>query len=165
MDILFVHGSSNMIKYNKPTVVSVRSAKVSWVCVRPPSERRFWKITQVTMKYDPFDATSHEPWPWNYESPKESVQRHVPTHLPNHVVWSRTSKCSLNSYVTNPSTERYFDGYPIHMGPSHMIKQHKPTVVSVRSAMVSWVRVRSASKRRFGKITQVTMKHDPFDAV
>jgi hypothetical protein len=37
-------------------VVSVRSAMVSWFCVRPTSKRRFLKIVQVTMKHDPLDA-------------------------------------------------------------------------------------------------------------
>ena len=44
-------GSSHMIKYNKSTVVSVRSATVSWFCVRPTSKRWFLKIIQVTMKH------------------------------------------------------------------------------------------------------------------
>jgi hypothetical protein len=50
-------GSSHMINYNKPTVVSVGSAMVSWFCVRPTSERWFLEIVQVTMRCDPFDAT------------------------------------------------------------------------------------------------------------
>ena len=45
-----------------------------------------------------------------------------------------------------------------------MIKQNKSTVVSVQSAMVSRFGVRSTYKRRFLKLVQVTMKHDPFDA-
>ena len=27
-----------------------------WICVRPTSKRWFWKIVQVTMEHDPFDA-------------------------------------------------------------------------------------------------------------
>ena len=53
-------------------------------------------------------ATSHmskEPWPWNYESPKECVQKVVPRHLLNLVEWSLTLKCSVKSYVTEPPTE------------------------------------------------------------
>ena len=38
-------------------LVSIRSAMVSQFCVRPTSRRWFLKIVQVTMKYDPFDAT------------------------------------------------------------------------------------------------------------
>ena len=38
-------------------------------------------------------------------------------------------------------------------------------VVSVRSAMVSSFCVRHASKRWFWQIVQVTMKHDPLDAM
>jgi hypothetical protein len=37
-------------------VVSIRSAMVSWFCVRPTSNRWCMKIVQVTMKHDPFDA-------------------------------------------------------------------------------------------------------------
>ena len=37
--------------------------------------------------------------------------------------------------------------------------------VSIRSAMVSWFRVRPTSMRCFLEIVQVTMKHDPFDAM
>ena len=40
-------------------------------------------------------------------------------------------------------------------GSSHMMKENKLMVVSVRSAMVS----------RFLKIVQVTVKCDPFDAM
>jgi hypothetical protein len=32
--------------------------------------------------------TSHEPWPWNCESPKEKCPKAVPTHLQHHVVHS-----------------------------------------------------------------------------
>ena len=52
--------------------------------------------------------TSQEPWAWNCESPKESVQRPSQTHLQNHVVWSHTLKCNVKSYVTGPSTKCYF---------------------------------------------------------
>jgi hypothetical protein len=38
-------------------------------------------------------------------------------------------------------------------------------VVSIRSAMVSRFCVKPTSKRWFLKIVQVTMKHDPFDAM
>ena len=37
--------------------------------------------------------------------------------------------------------------------------------VSVRSAMVSRFCVKPTSKRWFLKVVQVTMKHDPFDAM
>jgi hypothetical protein len=33
-----------------------RSAMVSQFCVRPTSKRGFWKVIQVTMKYDLFDV-------------------------------------------------------------------------------------------------------------
>ena len=46
-----------------------------------------------------------------------------------------------------------------------MIELNKLMVVSIHSAMVSWFYVRPTSKRWFLKIVQVTMKHDPFDAM
>ena len=46
-----------------------------------------------------------------------------------------------------------------------MIKLNQSTVVGVWSAMVSRFGVRPTSKRWFLKIGQVTMKHDPFDAM
>ena len=61
-------------------------------------------------------ATSHmsqEPWPWNCESPKESVQR--PSQ--DHVMWLRIFKCSVKSYVTGPSTKCYVNEFSIHVGP------------------------------------------------
>ena len=45
-----------MINYNKLAVVSIHSAVVSRVCVRPTSKKWVLKIVQVTMKHDPFDA-------------------------------------------------------------------------------------------------------------
>ena len=35
----------------------------------------------------------------------------VPTHLRNHVVWSRALKCSVKPYVTRPSTKCYFNEF------------------------------------------------------
>jgi hypothetical protein len=37
-------------------VVSVQSAMVSRLCVRPTSKRWFLNFVQVTMKHDPFDV-------------------------------------------------------------------------------------------------------------
>ena len=55
---------------------------------------------------------SQEPWPRNCESPQESVRRlSVPTHLQTHVVWSRTLKCSVKSYVTGPSTKCWLNEF------------------------------------------------------
>jgi hypothetical protein len=45
-----------MIKFNKPTIVSIWSAMVSRLCVRLTSKMYFLKIVQVTMKYDPSNA-------------------------------------------------------------------------------------------------------------
>ena len=40
--------------------------------------------------------------------PKRKCLKAVPRHLQNHVVWSRTLKCSVKSYVTMPSSKCYF---------------------------------------------------------
>ena len=48
--------SSHMVKYDKSTVVSVRSAMVSLFFVRPTSKRWFLTSDQVTIKCDPFAA-------------------------------------------------------------------------------------------------------------
>ena len=82
--------------------------------------------------------------------PKWKCSKAVPTHLQSHVVWSQTLECSVKPYVTGP-----VGPWPnaISMNvyshkSSHMIQQNKPTVVSVRSAMVSLFCVRPTSKRR-----------------
>ena len=40
--------------------------------------------------------------------PKRKSPKAVPTHLQNHVVWSRILKCSVKLYVIGPSTKCYF---------------------------------------------------------
>ena len=60
---------------------------------------------------------SQEPWAWNWESPKESVQRSSQnTSHANHVVWSETLKCSVKSYVTGPLNQMLFQWISIHAG-------------------------------------------------
>jgi hypothetical protein len=44
--------------------------------------------------------------------PKRKCPKVVPTHLQNHVVWSRILKRSVKSYVTGPSTICYFNQFP-----------------------------------------------------
>ena len=46
-----------------------------------------------------------------------------------------------------------------------MIKYNKSIIVSVHNTMVIQFSVRPTSKKWFLKIVQVTMKHDPFDAM
>ena len=55
----------------------------------------------IMSKGNALKATSHmsqEPWPWKFESPKESVPIPSQDNLHNHVVWSRTLECSVKSY-------------------------------------------------------------------
>ena len=108
--------------------------------------------------------TSQEPWPWNCESPNESVQRLSQDtskimycgHGPSNAVWShmwpgpQPNVISMNSYSCESS---------------HMIQSHKTMIVSVHSAMVSQFCGKPTSKRWLLKIVQVTMKHDPFDTM
>ena len=72
--------------------------------------------------------------------------------------------CNVKSYVTGPQSNA-ISTISYSCGSSHMIKYNKSTVVSVRSVMVSPFCVRPTSKRWFLKIVQVTMEHDPFDAM
>ena len=73
--------------------------------------RHWWRsIDQVASSH-----TSQELWPWNSESPKESVPRHVRIH----VVWSRALKCSVKSIVIEPSTKCYFNEFLFMRGPLH----------------------------------------------
>ena len=72
------------------------------------------KCMSLELSYELVWATSHtsqEPWPWTCESPKRKCSKAVPTHLQNHVVWSRVPKCSVKSYVSGPSTKCYFDEF------------------------------------------------------
>ena len=56
--------------------------------------------------------TSQEPRPWDCKSPRERVQRPSQnTSKLMYVVWSRTLKCSVKSYVIGPSTQYYFNEY------------------------------------------------------
>jgi hypothetical protein len=43
--------------------------------------------------------------------PKRQCVKVVPRHFQNHVVWSRTLKCTMKSYVTGPSTKCNFDEF------------------------------------------------------
>ena len=89
----------------------------------------------------------------------------IPCHLQIHVLWWWTLKCSVKSYVIGCSTKCYFNGFSIHGRSSHKIQYNKPKVVRFRSAMVSGFCVRPTSTWWFLMIVQVTMKHDPFDAM
>ena len=45
-----------MVKWNKTTVVNIRSATISQFCVWPTSKKWVLKIVHVTMKHGPFNA-------------------------------------------------------------------------------------------------------------
>ena len=53
----------------------------------------------------------------------------VSWHFQNHILWTRTLKCGVKSYVTGPSTECY--------SFQHMIKYNKSSFVRFHNAMIS----------------------------
>ena len=95
---------------------------------------------------------SHELWPWNCEIPKESIQRCPKTppkscsviHGPSSVVWSHI-------WLGPQPNAIWMNCYSC--GSSHVMKDNKSTIVSVRSAMVLWLCVRPTSKTWFWKIS------------
>ena len=95
--------------------------------------------------------------------PKRKCSKAVPTRLPNHVVWSRTLECSVKSYVTRPSTKRYFNELLF----TQVLTHDKTEYIHgcERSGCHGLpVYVRPIPKTWFLQTIQVTMKHDPFDA-
>ena len=56
---------------------------------------------------------THEPRvvAMKFWEPKRNCLEAVPTHLQNHVVWSRSLKCSVKPYVTGPSTKCFFNEF------------------------------------------------------
>ena len=76
----------------------------------------------------------------------EIVRAQKKVSVQNHVVWSRILlECNVKSHVTGSSTKRYFSEFLVMrvLTSSHMMKLNKPTVVGVRSAMVSRVLYRA----------------------
>jgi hypothetical protein len=43
--------------------------------------------------------------------PEKKCPKATPTHLQNHVLWSRSLKSSVKPYVTMPSIKCYFNGF------------------------------------------------------
>ena len=64
-----------------------------WTCVAPYLGHFTHEPRALTMKL------------WE---PKRNCPKVVSWHLRIHVVWSRTLKCTVKSYVTRPSTKCYF---------------------------------------------------------
>ena len=96
--------------------------------------------------------------------PKQKCPKAVPTHLQTHVCGHRSSGVVWSHMWPGPQSNAISMKF-YSCGSSHMIKSNKSIVVSVRSAMVSWFCVRSTFKRWFWKMNQMTMKHDPCDAM
>jgi hypothetical protein len=92
------------------------------------------------------------------------IPQAIPTHLQNHVVWSRTLKCSVKSCVTRTSTKCYFNGLSIHVGPHACKNRRNQRLWVFGCAIVSRFWIRPTSKWWILNIVQVTMKHDLFNA-
>ena len=118
------------------------------------------RSTDLTTRYCAFQVTkdhlAHKPravtmklWQQKWKCPK-AIWRQIQ----NHRARSRTLKCSVTSYGTRPSTKCYFNKLLFMRASSHMIKWNKPTVVSVRSVMVSRFCVRPTSKSWFLKASK-----------
>jgi hypothetical protein len=95
---------------------------------------------------------------------QKKVSKGHPTTPPKSCsVVTDPQKCSVKSYVTEPSTKCSFNEFLFMLVLVH--GKNKSMVVSIRSVMVSRFCVRPISKRWFLKIILVNMKHDPFDAM
>jgi hypothetical protein len=103
--------------------------------------------------------TSQEPWPWNCESPKESVQGR-PNTPPKSCSVVTDPQVQYEAICDRALNQRCFNEF-LSCGSPQLIKKNKLPFVSIRSAMVSQFCVRSTFKRWFLKIIQVTMKRDP----
>ena len=57
--IFYSSGSSCVIEWNKPTIVSVRIVVDSWFCVRPTSKRWFSKNNSIDHENDWSDVNSY----------------------------------------------------------------------------------------------------------
>ena len=112
-------------------------------------------------------ATSHmsqEPRPWNCESSKEVSKDHLKT-LPESCSVVKSPQVYCEVTYDRDLNQVLMQWISIHVGSSHMIKYNKPTIVRFQSAMVFQFRVRPTSRGWFLKTVQVTMKHDPLDAM
>jgi hypothetical protein len=65
-----------------------------------------WNLLELEITNHHF---THEPRAVTMKlcQPKRKCLEAVPTHLQNHVVWSRTHQCSVKSYAITPSTKCY----------------------------------------------------------
>ena len=81
----------------------------------------------------------------------------IPGYFQDHAVWCEV----ICDWALN---QMLFQRVFIHVGSSHMTKYNKSIVVRFRSVMVSGF-VLSLPPRGGLKVVQVTMKHDPCDAM
>ena len=92
--------------------------------------------------------TSQEPWPWNCESPKESVQR--PSHHTSKIMLGDHKSSSVvwsHMYLGPQPNAISMNFYPCRS--SHIIKYNKSTDVGIWSTMVSRFCVKPTSERWF----------------
>ena len=110
--------------------------------------------------------TSEEPWPRNCESPKQSVQR-PSQHTSKLMSCGHESSCVVWSRIwRGPLTKCYFNEF-YSCKVSRIIKKNW-TNQRLWAFGVPWsfgVVLGLSPRGGFLKIVQVTMKHDPFDAM
>ena len=97
-------------------VIMPKTLRDRWVQGPPP--RREEKKSKAYLTHEPRAMTMR------LREPKRKYAKAVARHLQNHVVWSRTLKCSVKSYVTNSSNKYYFNEFLIMWGP-HSRKEKK----------------------------------------
>ena len=112
---------------------------------------------------------THEPRAVTMKSwePIRKCPKAVPRHLQNHVLWSRTLKCSVKSYVTGPSTKCYNFNELLFM--RILTHDKNRTKQLLWTFGVPWspngFLLSLPPTCGFGKKVQVTMNHHPFDAM
>ena len=139
--------------------IATKASKTSWTLKQIPS-RYVQTIWEEHQKFGPRSKC----WSMKLWEPKRKCPKAVPRHIPKSCSVVTGPKCSVKSYVIVLSTKCYFNEF-YSSGSSHMMKCNKSIVVRFRSAMVTRFCDRPTSKRWFLKIVQVTVKHDPFDAM
>jgi len=87
-----VHISLSKILFYPIEMILCAKARVNWKMLH------VWAYTHGAVTLRAASHTSQEP-------KRKCPNAVVPTHLQDHVVWSRILKCSVKSYVTGPSTK------------------------------------------------------------
>jgi hypothetical protein len=134
-------------------------AELAWISSKLPSS-----MIVACKNYGHF---THEPRAVTmklWES-KRKCPKFVPTHFQNHEVWSQILKCSVKSYATGPSTKCYFKELMFMRILTHDKNRKNKRLWTFRVPWSPTFVLSLPVKNWVFKIVQVTMKHDPFDAM